>query len=83
MLSPPMSIRSAPAAAISRARSAAARGSRKVPPSEKLSGVTLTMPITSGRAREARGSRVPSRQCVARSGKREASESTAAVLIPG
>src|SRR5262245_38457707 len=40
---------SAPAATIRRACSIAASGSRKRPPSENESGVTLSTPITSGR----------------------------------
>src|SRR5262245_59509615 len=46
-----MSRMSAPAAAMRRACSMARCGSRKWPPSEKLSGVTLRTPITTGRPR--------------------------------
>ncbi len=47
--SPPMSRMSAPSAMSRRACARAASGPRNRPPSEKLSGVTLTIPITSGR----------------------------------
>ena len=43
--SPPTSMISAPSATIRRAWSSACSGSANSPPSEKLSGVTLTMPI--------------------------------------
>jgi hypothetical protein len=49
--SPPISMRSAPASRSARARAVASPGSVKSPPSEKLSGVTLRMPMTRGRAR--------------------------------
>ena len=49
--SPPMSMMSAPAASIARPAAMAPAGSLKSPPSEKLSGVTLTMPMTSGRSK--------------------------------
>src|SRR3984957_6033669 len=48
--SPPMSRMSAPARSISSARATAASALRKIPPSEKLSGVTLRTPITSVRS---------------------------------
>src|SRR6266481_355893 len=48
--SPPMSSRSAPARSISKACSIALCGSRNLPPSEKLSGVTLSTPMTSVRS---------------------------------
>ena len=47
--SPPTSTSDAPSASIRRAASAAASGEAYDPPSEKLSGVTLTIPITAGR----------------------------------
>ena len=50
VLSPPTSMMSAPDFARLTACSTAARKSKCCPPSEKLSGVTLRMPITSGRA---------------------------------
>jgi hypothetical protein len=46
--SPPTSRMSAPSAISRRAWEIAALGSRKRPPSEKLSGVTLTIPMTRG-----------------------------------
>jgi hypothetical protein len=49
VLSPPTSIRSAPSHARSSPWWMAAAGSKWRPPSEKLSGVTLRMPISSGR----------------------------------
>ena len=49
--SPPMSSTSAPAATRRSACSTAASGSKALPPSEKLSGVTLTTPMISGRRR--------------------------------
>ena len=49
--SPPMSTIAAPSAIIRRAAAAATSGSRWSPPSEKLSGVTLTIPITAGRCK--------------------------------
>ena len=48
--SPPMSRMSAPAASSASPWAMAAAGSRKAPPSEKLSGVTLTMPMMRGRS---------------------------------
>src|SRR5262245_54530108 len=48
--SPPMSTRSAPSSTRRRARAAAARASAYRPPSKNESGVTLTIPITSGRS---------------------------------
>ncbi len=45
--SPPTSMMSAPAASIAMPRATAASRSRKLPPSEKLSGVTFSTPITS------------------------------------
>ena len=48
VLWPPMSRRSAPSAASRRPCSTAWAGSKYRPPSEKLSGVTLTTPIRSG-----------------------------------
>src|SRR5207302_5389330 len=48
--SPPTSSRSAPCATRARPWATAASGSKKRPPSEKLSGVTLTMPMKIGRA---------------------------------
>src|SRR5579859_4284539 len=51
--SPPMSIMSAPSPANFTARAAAASGCKNCPPSEKESGVTFTIPITSaGRGNE-------------------------------
>ena len=47
--SPPTSSTSAPAATSASPCATAASGSRNRPPSEKESGVTLTMPITAGR----------------------------------
>ncbi len=47
--SPPTSTSAAPSASICRAASAAASGEAYDPPSEKLSGVTLTIPTTAGR----------------------------------
>ncbi len=47
--SPPTSITSAPSAISRRACASAASAARKRPPSEKLSGVTLTTPMTRGR----------------------------------
>src|SRR4029077_1649011 len=44
--SPPMSSNSAPARSISKACSIALCGSRNLPPSEKLSGVTFKTPIS-------------------------------------
>ena len=57
--SPPMSRMSAPSASSRSACSIAASAARKRPPSEKLSGVTLTMPMISGlsSARPATGGR--------------------------
>ena len=52
--SPPTSMRSAPSAMSRRARATATAGSFQRPPSEKLSSVTLTMPMT--RQRSATGS---------------------------
>jgi hypothetical protein len=49
VLSPPMSRMSAPSSISRRAWSRAAAGSKNRPPSEKLSGVTLTIPMTRGR----------------------------------
>ena len=49
VLSPPTSIKSAPSATISTPRSTARATSRKRPPSENESGVTLRMPINSVR----------------------------------
>jgi len=49
VLSPPMSSRSAPWATSSSPWAIAAPESKNLPPSEKLSGVTLTIPIKSGR----------------------------------
>src|SRR3989344_7200627 len=49
--SAPISRMSAPSAMSRRACASAASGARKRPPSEKLSGVALTMPMTFGRAR--------------------------------
>ncbi len=46
--SPPMSIRSAPASASASPCAIAASGSRKSPPSENESGVTLITPISAG-----------------------------------
>ncbi len=46
--SPPRSSRSAPSATSASACRTASSASKRRPPSEKLSGVTLTMPITSG-----------------------------------
>ena len=51
VLSPPTSMMSAPAAAIARPAAIAASGSRKSPPSLKLSGVTFSTPMTRGRSR--------------------------------
>ncbi len=64
--SAPMSRMSAPSAARRRACSIARCGSRKRPPSEKQSGVTLSTPITTGRPRlRSRASRpVAGRACV-------------------
>ncbi len=47
--SPPTSTRPAPASSIARAPATAASVSMCTPPSEKLSGVTFTMPMTVGR----------------------------------
>ena len=47
--SPPMSTSAAPRASMRRGRGRGVDGSRCSPPSEKLSGVTLTIPITAGR----------------------------------
>jgi hypothetical protein len=47
--SPPTSTSAAPSASIARATSAASRAEPNRPPSEKLSGVTFTTPITAGR----------------------------------
>jgi len=60
--SPPTSSRSAPSRSIAKACSTASWGSRNLPPSEKLSGVTFRTPITSVRSprtsvREGRRSR--------------------------
>ena len=46
--SPPMSIISAPSSKIAHARSTARSGSLKRPPSENESGVTLSIPMTTG-----------------------------------
>ncbi len=48
--SPPTSIMSTPSAISRRAWPSAASASRNRPPSEKLSGVTLTTPMTRGRS---------------------------------
>src|ERR1700687_3896073 len=58
--SPPMSSRSAPARSISKACSIALCGSRNLPPSEKLSGVTFRTPITRVRSPS---SSTPERKC--------------------
>ena len=64
--SPPMSTRAAPSASSRRAVSTATPGSTLSPPSEKLSGVTLTTPITDGRGQHsARGGRLTRRWRVA------------------
>jgi hypothetical protein len=47
--SPPTSTMSAPSARSCKPCATAAAGSKNCPPSEKLSGVTLTTPISSGR----------------------------------
>ena len=52
--SPPTSITRAPSSTMANARSAARPGSRYIPPSLKLSGVTLRMPMTSGPAERSR-----------------------------
>ena len=49
--SPPTSMMSAPSSSILRAWATAASASRFSPPSEKESGVTLSTPMTRGRAR--------------------------------
>src|SRR5690242_4863136 len=49
-----MSSRSAPCSAMALAWAIAVAGSRNLPPSEKESGVTLRMPITTGRPRPSR-----------------------------
>ena len=60
VLSPPISMISAPSAASRSAWSTAADISTNWPPSEKLSGVTLTIPITSGRRpRRSRAAQLP------------------------
>lgn len=69
VLSPPTSSRSAPAAAKRNPCSTAASRLKKRPPSEKLSGVTLTIPISRGRASNWRV-RVRNCQLRARSGYR-------------
>ena len=52
--SPPTSTMAAPSATSSCARASAAGNSRKRPPSEKESGVTLMTPMTTGRSRSSR-----------------------------
>ena len=52
--SPPTSMISTPSAIICSARLMASSAERNSPPSEKLSGVTFRMPITSGRSSEMR-----------------------------
>ncbi len=52
--SPPMSMMCAPARSMAMACAAAASGSRKRPPSEKLSGVTLSTPMMSVRSPSSR-----------------------------
>ena len=65
--SPPTSTRRAPSASSRRAVATAAAGSRLSPPSEKLSGVTLTTPITEGRGQHsASGGRLTRRWSVPR-----------------
>ena len=60
--SPPMSRMSAPSASSCSQRAIAAPSSTPAPPSENESGVTLTMPITRGRARSiAKRRRLPDR----------------------
>ena len=61
VLSPPTSRMSAPSAIICSPCSTAVSASKKCPPSEKLSGVTLIMPISNGN-RPAASVRVRSRQ---------------------
>ena len=62
VLSPPTSSRSAPASVSARPWATAASTSACRPPSEKLSGVTLTIPITSGRRRLPPGCKTSSRR---------------------
>src|SRR4029079_11908860 len=52
--SAPTSTRAAPASSITCAAAAASTAVPNEPPSEKLSGVTLTMPITDGRGQRSR-----------------------------
>ena len=55
VLSPPMSMMSAPSSSIRSPEAMAMPGSSVVPPSLKLSGVTLRMPMSAGRLNPAHG----------------------------
>ena len=79
--SAPMSMMSAPSASSRSACATARRGARKRPPSEKLSGVTLTMPMIRGRsnASPAMGARGLIKRSINSSGAAPPASNSAAV----
>ena len=83
--SPPMSTMSAPSASIDRACPSARSKSRKRPPSENESGVTLSTPITRGRERSSawRPQRSGGTSRIADHAGVVVGEASGAIVVPG